>query len=77
MNKKRTFSNDYIDKEIAKIDAIHERTNIIFHYPDCLIDGLLPSQKEEIDAYIKHRAEASYVDGFWHGWSLRGGVKDE
>jgi len=77
MNKRRIFSDEYIDKEIAKIDAIHERSNVICNYPNCLIDGLLSFQKKEIDEYIKHRVDVSYVDGFWAGWSLRDGYKYE
>jgi len=74
---KRILSNSFIDKEISKVDAIHERSNVIFNYPNCLINGLLPSQKKEIDEYIKHRVDVSYVSGFWLGWSLRDGCKNE
>lgn len=84
--KRRHLSDKYIDTQIAKIDEMFERTRDIVDYPRCMSDAgsdsistrrLLESDLKEIKAYIKQLRDISFVNGFWHGWTLRDGVNED
>ena len=80
--KRRILSDKYIDSEIAKIDAMFEKTqNEPANFPSKLNDDgetvyVCQSLRNELFEHIRHRVRQSYVQGFWYGWSLRDGMKD-
>lgn len=82
--KRRIYSDKFLDSEIAKIDALNERSKDVMPLPYCLSNEgrwgpprLNKYEREEIRKYYKQFQNMSYVSGFWYGWTLRNGVKDE
>lgn len=85
---RRILSDAYVDRRIAKIDEIFERNqkNILMT-PQCLMPEapfsiygnpkLSAYERTQIKEYYNQFQELSYVRGFWSGWSLRDGTKDE
>jgi len=85
----RKFSNEYIDRQIAKIDELHKNcmdSNLIVT-PKCLMPTspddwyarpkLTDFERKEIRAYYQQLQNLSYVRGFWMGWTLREGLKEK
>lgn len=84
---KRIYSDAYVDRQIAKVDAMFEKNmSHIIVTPECMMPrghhayirdkGLLPHELKEVRAYNKQLQELSFVQGFWTGWTLRDGTKD-
>ncbi len=79
---RRKLSDKFVDDQIAKIDAIYKKIweNTLIE-PDCLVNAggpyskLCIGNKKEIKEYYKQLKDLSYVQGFWMGWSLREGLK--
>lgn len=85
---RRILSDTYVDRQIAKVDEIFEKTNQNFvATPDILMPETEYSvferkrisdwEREKIKAYYKQFSDLSFVRGFWQGWTLREGSKDE
>ena len=70
----RKFTDAFIDKQIASIDALHDKTRE--HCPvlpepnsDCF--GIGSWEYKMAREVAAHRYRCGYVDGFWMGWTLR------
>ncbi len=84
--KKRYYTKTFIDRKIAQIDKMYEECmgkNLIVT-PDCLMPEtrfggprLSTRDREEIKKYYNQLQNLSYVRGFWMGYSIRNGMKDE
>lgn len=85
--RKRIYSDAFVDRHIAKIYEMSERNQRIITTPDCLMPtdsqgySMYPKlsefERERIKEYYNQFQELSFVRGFWHGWSIRDGTKDE
>ena len=83
---RRKLSEAYVNRMIAKIDALHERNQNIVPYPRCFDDSfdsvvfgrrsISSSDKKEIKAYYDQLRDLAIVSAFWYGWSLREGTPD-
>ena len=82
---RRIYSDAFIDRQIAKVDAMNERSQVIVNYPQCMHTEepttwsrktLNEWDRKEIQAYFKQQRDLAYVQGFWMGWVLRDGAKD-
>ena len=79
---RRIYKDAFIDKQIAAIDEMHERTQRdVIVCPACLdqsdeVSYLTNMDRKQIKAYIKHMRERATVQAFWMGWTLRDGTKD-
>lgn len=82
----RKYSDAFIDRQIAKIDKMFEESigpNLITT-PNCLMpedrwggsSRLSPMEREEVKKYYRQLQNLSYVNGFWMGWTLREGLKE-
>ena len=84
---RRILSDAYVDRRIAKIDEIFERNQKkILTTPNCLTGEVYSifgtpriseRERKEISEYYNQFQELSYVRGFWSGWTLREGTRDE
>ena len=86
---RRIYSDAFVDRRIAKIDEMFERNqkNILMT-PDCMrvkepmglygrSYGLSQREIDEVKAYYGQFQELTYVRGFWMGWTVREGARDE
>lgn len=71
----RKYSDKFIDSEINKIDKIYAETQTYTPLSPDLSDR--PFLQKQLNNYIEHRKKVSYIQGFWYGWSLRNGMKEE
>lgn len=76
MIKKRYYSKNYIEKTIAKIDAMNEEINDVALFETEELTKR-PWLMRQIKDYISNVRKRSYVLGFWMGYTLRDGIKDE
>ena len=70
----RKYSDKFINDTIGCIDVMNERVQSE--------TPLLPEIQSKFDSdvvnkVVKHRSDTSYVKGFWLGYSLALGIKDE
>jgi hypothetical protein len=71
----RKYSDKFIEEQIAKIDEIHERCSSECPLGPDLSDH--PYKEKEMRELLKHRSELSFIKGFWLGWALREGARNE
>ena len=85
---RRIYSEAFVDRKIAKIDEMFERNQkTILMTPRILMPDsnysvfgtprVSEREREEIKTYYNRFRELAYVNGFWSGWSLREGTRDE
>ena len=84
--KRRIYSETFVNRQIAKIDAMHEKNQVIVPYPEFLYNAYKPNawqyqptkcspyELEQLKDYIQQWKDISYVSGFWAGYSLRTGI---
>ena len=72
--KSSKLSSSYIDKQIAKIDAMREELLRDFPSLDIPNDDWMDKRRyANARKVANHRSKLGYVDGFWAGWTLAKG----
>ena len=87
--KRRIYSESFVDRQIAKINAMNEKNHNIIDCPQFLLDasqpydwrystgnGISARDIEQLKSYIQQWKDISYVSGFWAGYTLRNGIAD-
>lgn len=76
--KKRIYSDEFVDRVIAKVDAKKEKCEL-YNGP-FPFDGDFFKERpwlvKELDTYIQFLKDRAFVQGFWDGYSLKSGIKD-
>ena len=71
----RKLSDKFIDEEISKVHALYEKCRGTPTLPNQLDEDQYIWMRKQINDVIKHRADLSFVKGFWYGWTLKEGEK--
>ena len=78
----RKFSDAFIEQQIARIDAMHQRIqDDTIVYPSCLMPsneygrGMSEYDRAAIKKYFKQLRDMAYIQGFWMGWVTKEGVQ--
>jgi hypothetical protein len=70
----RKYSDAFVQKKVDQIDELKEKTdNEYVDLPDALYRDEYSWMRKQIIAYVNNRANRSYIQGFWYGWTLKSG----